>query len=766
MELIVSGFKSFSGHILVRSFLMYPRFRMKCLFLIFHSGNMARTKFIFHFLLLVSFSVVSVFAQKGTVSHSPKIGLVLSGGGAKGFAHLGVMKVLQEEGIPFDIIGGTSMGAIVGGLVASGIPVDTLISFLKEQDWSYLLSDFIRRADLSITEKKDRDRFMVSFPFNNKGIKLPAGLIRGQHIENLLHALAAPVYRIRDFNKLPIPYLCVALDLDNNKEIVFRQGDLADAMRASMSIPSIFEPVVVDGSRMVDGGVVDNFPVRHVLDAGADIIIGVDVGHQKKNPDVPPNLLSVMEDAVFYYSNIVRQENLKKVNIYIHPDLKGLGVSSFTDYDSLIAYGKEAALAKLPEIRHLADSIHRLGRTVPEPGKTLYRQDSIYVRSIKMVGLKQLSRRLINSSLNFHVMEWVKPSTLQQAAEDFYASDYFDKVTFALMPEGDGAQVVFNFKEKDGNRFNVGFYYDSDYKTVFSLNTTFLNVPFKGSKLSMTGKLGKNPGIDINYFLDKGAVLAPGFEISGNFLEAYNYDESRNREASYTYFISYLRVFLQSKFNNAVLFRLGGEMNHTAIQPKISEIDFGRVKDNFWGIFTDIHMDTRNRSVFPTSGIRLRGNGKFSGNRFFHPVTHVNLDIQKPMSFSDRFSMIHELFGGINSGDSLPFQCNYWIGGQTDFTSYGNVPFPGYKFLEAGSRTLFYYRMDLQYNLNNLFIVVNGNLGTMNPITPEIWENSSMISGFGISIGYITPIGPVKVSLTKSGELRGTMGYLQIGFAF
>ena len=719
--------------------------------------------------LLLLFHIVSIISLQGQSAASdgvPKVGLVLSGGGAKGFAHLGVMQVLQEEGIPFDIIGGTSMGAIVGGLVASGVPMDTLISLIRKQDWSYLLSDFIKREDLSITEKKDRDRFMVSFPFSTKGITLPAGIIRGQHIENFLHTLTAPVYRIRDFNKLPIPYLCVALDIDNNKEVVFRQGDLADAMRASMSIPSIFEPVVVNGSRMVDGGVVDNFPVRQVLDAGADIIIGVDVGHQKKNQDVQPNLLSVMEDAVFYYSNIVRQKNLKKVNIYIHPDLKGLGVSSFTDYDSLIAYGREAALAKLPDIRHLADSLHRLGRSLQDPKKTMDRQDSIYVKSIKMVGLKQFSRRLINSSLNFHVMQWVQPSTLQQAAEGLYASDYFDKVTFSLLPDEEGAQVVFNFKEKEGSRFNVGFYYDSDYKTVFSLNTTLFNVPVKGAKLSMTGELGKNPGIDINYFLDKGAVMTPGVEISGNFLEAFNYDESRNRTASYTYFISYLRIFLQSKFNNVVLFRLGGELNHTAIQPKISDINFGTVRNNFWGIFTDINMDTRNRPVFATSGIRLRGNGKFFSNRYYHPVMHVNLDLQKPMSFSDRFSMIHELFGGITSGDSLPFQCNYWIGGQTDFTHYGNVPYPGYKFLEVRSKTLFYYRMDLQYEMHNFFIAVNGNLGTMNTLPSETWENASMISGFGISVGYLTPIGPIKVSLTKAGERRGAVGYFQIGFAF
>ncbi|HHJ09617.1 MAG TPA: hypothetical protein ENK25_01840 [Bacteroidetes bacterium] len=718
--------------------------------------------------LLLCFNICLGFSLRGQHSpphDTPKVGLVLSGGGAKGFAHLGAMKVLQKEGIPFDIIGGTSMGAIVGGLVASGIPVDTLINLIRRQDWGYLLSDFIKREYLSITEKKDRDRFMLSFPVSKKGITLPAGIIRGQHIENLLHTLTAPVYEIRDFNKLPIQFLCVALDIDNNKEIVFHHGDLADAMRASMSIPSVFEPIVINGNRMVDGGVVDNFPVRNVLDAGADIIIGIDVGHQKKNPEYKPNLVSVMEDAVFYYASMVRQESLKKVDLYIHPDLKGLGISNFTDFDSLIAYGEEAARAKLPEIRRLADSLYRLGRHVQKRHSD--RPDSIYVKSIKMDGLKQLSKRLVNSSLNFHAMQWVKPSDLQKGAENFYASNYFEKVTFSLVPEGDGAQVIFHFREKEGNRFNVGFYYDSDYKTVFSLNTTFLNIPIKGSKLSMTGELGKNPGLDINYFLDKGAVMAPGFEISGNFLEAYNYDVARNRTASYTYFISYLRMFLQSRFNNLVLFRLGGEMNHTAIQPRISEINFGTVRDNFWGIFADINMDTRNRPVFPTTGVRLRGVGKVSSNRYFHPVNYLNLEFQKPLSFSNHFSMVNEIFGGITSGDSIPFQYLYWIGGQTDFTNYGNVPFPGYKLLEISSKSLFFYRMDLQYKLiKNLFIGLNGNIGTTATNIPDVLNNRYMITGVEISLGYLTPIGPIKVSLSKAGEISGAVGYFQIGFAF
>ena len=218
----------------------------------------------------------------------------------------------------------------------------------------------------------------------------------------------------------------------------------------------------------------------------------------------------------------------------------------------------------------------------------------------------------------------------------------------------------------------------------------------KGSRLSMTGRLGRNPGLEISYFVDRGPVPAPGLEISGNFLETYKYDENRSRMASYNYFNSNISLFMQSKFNNQVLLRLGGEMEHTGIKSKISDIDFGTVQDNFYGIFLDAFMDTRNRPAFPTHGFKMRGMARYFSNRYYHPISYLNLDVQKPKSFTDRFSMVNEIFGGVTGttvkGDSIPFQYYYWLGGQTEYTRFGNIAFPGYKFLESGSTSLFFYK--------------------------------------------------------------------------
>jgi len=721
---------------------------------------------IFCLIILFLFCFSLIFGQLPENREYPKIGLVLSGGGAKGFAHLGVIKVLEEEGIPIDYIGGTSMGAIIGGLIASGISADSLIHMIQEQDWIYLLSDDIPHKDLYVTGKSDRDRYILSLPIiNRKGFAFPQGIIKGQHIENMLHELTAPSYDIRDFSKLPIPFLCIAQDIDNDKEVVFRNGDLADAMRASMSFPTVFEPMVIKGNRFVDGGLVNNFPVKHIKEMGADIIIGVDVGYRIQNVDKWISLLSVMEDAVFYYSNMVKEENKKYIDIYIKPDLKGLGISSFTNSDSLIAYGEEAARQMLPEIRKLADSLRHAGR-IQHP-KPYIKHDSIFVKAIVMDGLKNLPARLNKASLDFDILHWVKPEEIAQTAENFYASNYFEKVTFMLEPVEGGARVHFIFREKQGGRLNMGIYYDSDYKTVLTLNSTFLNLLTNGTKLSTSLQLGKNPGAEVLFSLDKGPLLSPGIELTSNLVETYSYSLNRTRTGSHAYYISNARLFLQSKPGNKVLFQLGGEFNHTTLEPRITMIDFESKKDNFLGIYNHFYVDTRDRSCFPTTGFRVELLGKYFSNPDFHPIGYFLLDLQKAVPFSYRFSLVNELFGGLATGDSIPYQYNFRIGGQSEITSVGNISYPGYKFLEVSSTNLFYYRIALQYELfPNLFASLYGNIGTMAPSFSDITDTDHLLSGLGFTMGFVSPFGPMKFSLSKSGEVKGWVGYIQVGYSF
>ena len=232
---------------------------------------------------LFLFIVIILFVGVPSTSAHPdkqrkKVGLVLSGGGAKGMAHIGALKIIEEAGIPIDYVVGTSMGSIIGGLYAIGYTPEQMDTMVREQDWSYLLSDRISRREKNMAEREVDEKYVISVPFSKKAIQdVTGGLIKGQNIGNLFSELTLGYHDSINFNKLPIPYACVSENIVNGKEYVFHSGVLSTAMRASMAIPGVFTPVRLDSMVLIDGGVVNNYPVNVAKQMGADVIIGVDV---------------------------------------------------------------------------------------------------------------------------------------------------------------------------------------------------------------------------------------------------------------------------------------------------------------------------------------------------------------------------------------------------------------------------------------------------------------------------------------------------------
>ena len=265
----------------------------------------------------------------------PRVGLVLSGGGAKGIAHVGALKVIEELGIPIDYIGGTSMGSIVGGLYALGYTSFQLENFIKKADWDNLLADRISRRHISIYEKGERKRYWLQFPIKGRKINLPLGILTGQNVSNLFTELASPAYNQSDFSDLAIPFLCVATDIETGSEVVIEHGNLAKAMRASMAIPSVFTPGIIDGKQLYDGGLTNNFPANLVQNKGIDILIGVDVTSQPEETKLN-NIYQVMEQVVFMASLPLKEANKKLCNVLIVPDIAEYSASSFNAGDSLV----------------------------------------------------------------------------------------------------------------------------------------------------------------------------------------------------------------------------------------------------------------------------------------------------------------------------------------------------------------------------------------------------------------------------------------------
>ena len=311
-------------------------------------------------LLLLSAATAPVPAQEappnqGTAAASPftrpKIGLALSGGGARGAAHVGVLKALEELHVPVDYIAGTSMGAIVGGLYASGMTPEEIEKTLTTADWQTLFTDKPPRKDLPFRRKEDDRRYLdLQVGVNRQGLHTGLGLITGQHLNAFLETLTLKAGRTEDFDKLPIPFRCVATDIVTGERVVLSSGHLATAIRASMSIPTVFTPVESGDHLLVDGGLTDNLPVDVAKAMGADIVIAVDISTPPLTRDKLTNFLAVSSQMISILMQKNVEDSARQADIFIRPDLKGFKNMNFVDAGQLVPVGHEAAMQRSAEL--------------------------------------------------------------------------------------------------------------------------------------------------------------------------------------------------------------------------------------------------------------------------------------------------------------------------------------------------------------------------------------------------------------------------------
>lgn len=383
-------------------------------------------------LLLLSYELTAqISADTLFQNKRPKIGLVLSGGGAKGFAHVGVLKVIDELGIPIDFIAGTSMGSIIGGFYSIGYSAKDIEAMIINQNWEDLLSDNISRKYIPIYEKADYERYILSFPIKPKGIELPSGIVEGQNVINLFERLSVEYHNQTDFKKLPIPFVCVATDLETGKAVVLDKGYLPLAMRASMAIPTYFAPVEIDGKLLADGGMINNFPVKEVIDMGADIVIGVDVQAGPKSKKELKSLLDILNQTVSLMALKEFKNNVEYCDIYIKPDIDKYSVGSFQDADSLIQKGEEIGRRFIPILTELKEKYglekKNLKNYLPPQDSTSY-----FVNKVEIKGLNEVSKSLLLGKLNVQTPDNLKLHQLQKGIDRIYGSRYFDQVDFQL----------------------------------------------------------------------------------------------------------------------------------------------------------------------------------------------------------------------------------------------------------------------------------------------------------------------------------------------
>ncbi|MFG6207838.1 patatin-like phospholipase family protein [Pseudomonas retamae] len=429
------------------------------------------------FCLLLGFLPFFVDASEAP---RPKIGLVLSGGAARGLAHIGVLKALEEQGIKIDAIAGTSMGAVVGGLYASGYKVDELEKLALSIDWQAALSDAPPREDVPFRRKQDDRDFLVKqkLSFRDDGsLGLPLGVIQGQNLALLLESLLAHTSDTRDFDKLPIPFRAVATDIANGEKVVFRKGHLPQVIRASMSIPAVFAPVELDGRLLVDGGMTDNIPLDVARQMGVDVAIVVDIGTPLRNRKQLATVVDVLNQSITLMTRSNSEEQLaalKSTDVLIQPALAAYGVTDFGKTQEMIDAGYRATriLDKRLAVLKPTQSHDAELNAARSPG-----QRTPIITAIRVENDSKVDDDVIRYYIRQPVGEPLDLARLHSDMGTLYGLDYFEQVQYRVVHKGNDHTLVISARGKRSGTdyLRVGLNLSDDMRgdSAFNLGASY-----------------------------------------------------------------------------------------------------------------------------------------------------------------------------------------------------------------------------------------------------------------------------------------------------
>ena len=451
--------------------------------------------------LLLFFFLTGVLSVSAQEKDDPKVGLVLSGGGAKGLAHIGVLKVLEEAGVRVDYIGGTSMGAIVGALYSAGYSAHQLDSIFRSTNFNILLQDELPRGAKTFYEKRDSERYALTLPFDNLNISFPSALSRGQNVYNLMSKLTLHLEDKQDFSNLPIPFFAVATNVETGKEVLLDSGHLPQAISASSAIPSLFSPVVIDGQLLVDGGVVNNYPVAEMRRRGADIVIGVDVQDTLMQREEMRSIFDILTQISNFRTIADMREKIKNTDVYIAPDIKPFSVMSFEKGNEIIDAGEIAAQAKIEVLKEIAAR-----QQVPAAEKKYIPPvESLYIRDVRIEGNTSYPRAYILGKLKINYPDTISYRDLNLGINNLSATRNFNRINYRLAPLNGGHVLVMQLEENPSKTLlRMGLHYDNVYHSGVLLNITHKSFLVTNDVSSLDVVLGDDFRYNFNYYIDKG----------------------------------------------------------------------------------------------------------------------------------------------------------------------------------------------------------------------------------------------------------------------
>ena len=719
------------------------------------------------------------------VKENPKVGLVLSGGGAKGLAHIGVLKVIDSLGIRIDYIGGTSMGAAVGGLYASGYSAQQLDSVFREIDFDVLLGDKVPRASKTFQERKNAEKYAASLPLNNFKIKLPSSISRGQNVFNLFTKLTMNVREISDFSKLPIPFYCMATNLENGTSVLLDHGNLAEAITISSTLPTLFQPVEHEGLLLMDGGIANNYPIEHLRTKDLDYIIGVNVQEDLLSKDEIKSVSEILTQISNFRTVEAMKKKIKLTDIYIEPDVEGYSIISFNKGSEIIERGEVSVVPFLGELSAIAKTQNFQKQPYKAPVL-----DSLKINKINILGNEKYTSSYVLGKLRFRQNETLSFEDFKNGVNNLLATNNFKSFRYDFsQSEVEGYDLYGRIKETTNTSFlKLGIHYDQILKSSVLLNFTQKQLLLKNDVLSLDFILGDNSRFNFDYYIDKGFYWSIGLNAKFTHFK-YDIDplyfdgtlpESISSRIPTTYTDFTTSFFVETLIKRDFSFKLGAtfkRININSTSPLListfQNTKYKIVESDFSYINALLKYDTIDDVFFPSSGFLFEGGMDLylTASSFdeFSQFSVLKANIAKAFSITEDLSFLMGSEGGFMIGnDKIPI-FNFGLGGYTHHKIINNGTFFGYDFfsLSGNSFVKAYLSADYEfYKRHHINISGNfSNIGNDIFLNKE-WLTLPTYSGYAVGYGLETIFGPIELKFHWSPETDYTGVLVNLGYWF
>ena len=724
-----------------------------------------------------------------TTTGRMRVAVVLSGGGAKGMAHIGVLKVLERAGIPVDIVTGTSMGSIIGGLYAIGYNANALDSLVRVQDWGYVISDREDLSNQSLSDRKKQNTYFINTNLGKKD-KNAGGIIKGKNLAELFQQLCVGYTDSIDFTRdLPIPFACVATNIIDNSEYDFHSGRLAQAMRASMAIPAAFSPVRIGDMVLVDGGLKNNFPADIARQMGADIIIGVTVQGPPKVAEDLGGTMSIISQIVDVNCKNKYDENLAITDLHFPVDTKGFNAASFTPaaIDTLIRRGEEEAMRHWDQILALKKRIgidDSFRPTILQPLRPQVLTEKRHVTGFTFENMTAQDERFIRQKHHLNKLDSIDAKLQQQLTTTMRVDLFYQTAECRLVQDGDDMRAILTAGGRKSIQLHAGVRFDTEeYATV----QVGLDIPWKTLipvSTELTVRLGKR--------------IMGRMEITGH--PRY----FTRPKFCYTFYRNDIDVYLNGdrdynmRYNQsqAELTPLNFDLRHFNIQFGLrwdymhylsglgsetsSQMNFDN--EHFISYRGRVNYNSEDNWYFPTRGVRFKAEYAYVTNNFvklneYAPdgtklgkttgMSEVSANWRASFTFGSRFTLQPMVYGRLLFGNVVPTVLSNTIGGEW-FSHYveQQMPFAGIGRMESIDKQFFAAQLQAQQRIGEKhYALLKVAFGQNADKVRNLLDHRAL---FGVQAAYYynTMFGPVGASLGYSNHTKSAYFFINLGYVF